>query len=78
MDDVMLNLFWLIPAIIGIGIFTLIVLLIIFWIKMIINCANRNFLNPNDKIVWILVIVLLQLLGAIIYWFVVASKPESK
>jgi hypothetical protein len=40
----------------------------IFWVKMIIHAAKSD--NPN-KLVWILIIVLTGLIGAIIYYFVV-------
>ena len=50
---------------------------LVFWIRMIIDCANREFKNPNDKVVWVLVVVLLQLLGAIIYWCVVKKSSPA-
>jgi hypothetical protein len=39
-----------------------------FWIWMIVDCAT-NEPASNDKIVWLLVIVLLQFIGALIYFF---------
>ena len=48
----------------------------VFWIWMIINCAQRKFKNENDKIIWILVIVLAGIVGALIYYFVVKRKNE--
>jgi hypothetical protein len=62
-----LILFWLI-------IIAVFVLAIIFWIRMLIDSINRKYKSENDKIVWVLVIVLLGLLGAIIYYFVVKTK----
>lgn len=63
----------------GVGLFALFIITVailafVFWILMIIDCVKREFKNPNDKIVWMLVIILLQLLGAVIYWFVVKNK----
>ena len=52
----------------------LLVLGLIFWIAMIIDCAKRNFKKDSEKIVWILVLVFLGVLGAIIYYFVVKRK----
>jgi len=49
-----------------------------FWIWMIIDCAKRDFKKDNDKVVWILVIVLLQILGAIIYYFAVKTGEKKK
>lgn len=52
------------------------VFLFVFWIKMIIDCAKRSFKGDSEKVVWILVIVLLGVLGAAIYYF--AVKTEDK
>ncbi|UCC11383.1 MAG: PLDc_N domain-containing protein [candidate division WOR-3 bacterium] len=45
-----------------------------FWIWMIIDCANNEPNEGNDKIVWILVIVLTGFIGAAIYYF--ARRPN--
>ena len=52
----------------------LLVLGLIFWIAMIIDCTKRNFKKDSEKIVWILVLIFLGVLGAIIYYFVVKRK----
>ena len=52
-------------------------LLFIFWIWMIVDCAKRNFKNDTDKIVWILVIIFLSLIGAAIYYFVVKVNDKN-
>jgi hypothetical protein len=52
-----------------------IILLFIFWIFMIVDVAKRDFKKENDKIVWILVVVLASYIGAIIYYFVI-KKPD--
>ena len=57
-------------------IFAIMIVGFVFWIKMIIDCAKREFENSNEKIVWILVVVLLQVLGAIVYWAVVVNKKK--
>ncbi|HEX7735855.1 MAG TPA: PLD nuclease N-terminal domain-containing protein [Ktedonobacteraceae bacterium] len=48
----------------------------VFWIWMIVDCARNEPDNSNDKIVWILVIVLTHLVGALIYFFV--RRPTRK
>lgn len=53
------------------------VLLFAFWIWMIIDCAKRNFKNETDKIVWILVIALLSILGAAVYYFAVKLPDKD-
>jgi sterol desaturase/sphingolipid hydroxylase (fatty acid hydroxylase superfamily) len=45
-----------------------------FWVWMIIDCANNEPSEGNDKIVWILVIILAGFLGAVIYYF--ARRPS--
>jgi hypothetical protein len=49
------------------------ILLTVFWIWMLIDCARRDF-EGSEKVVWILVIVLLGALGAAIYYFVGRKK----
>lgn len=53
------------------------ILTTILWIWMIVDCAKRKFKNENDKIVWILVIVLAGLIGSIIYYFVVKINDKK-
>ncbi|MEK6853015.1 MAG: PLDc N-terminal domain-containing protein [Nanoarchaeota archaeon] len=54
----------------------LVVLAFAFWIWMLVDCATRNFRKENDKVIWILIILLANILGAFIYFFVV--YPYSK
>ncbi len=42
----------------------------IFWIRMLIECATREPNEGNDKLIWILIIVLAGWIGALIYYFV--------
>jgi len=57
-----------------------IILFFVFWVLMIVDCAKRNFKGENDKVVWILVIVLLGFIGATMYYFAVkaSDKKETK
>jgi prolipoprotein diacylglyceryltransferase len=41
-----------------------------FWIWMIVDCATKESSVGNDKLVWILIIVFAQIIGALIYYFV--------
>ena len=47
---------------------------LVFWIWMIVDCASNEPSEGNDKIVWILIIVLTQIIGALIYYFVRRPK----
>lgn len=57
-------------------IIALTVFVFVFWILMIIDCATRKFKQESEKIVWIIVLVFLQILGAIIYYFVI-KRPNK-
>ena len=54
--------------------------LVIFWIWMIIDCAKRPFPQPegNQRLVWILVIVLVGWIGALIYLFAIKIPEDRK
>ena len=52
------------------------VLVTIFWILMIIDAAKRDFKQENDKIMWILIVVLTGIIGALIYYFMI-KKPNK-
>jgi nitrate reductase gamma subunit len=59
------------------AILALVIFTIVFWIRMIIDCAGREFKNPNDKIIWILIIILFHFLGAVIYWAVIKKSDSA-
>lgn len=46
----------------------------VFWIWMIVECATREPSQGNDKIVWIVIIVFTNWIGALIYYFV--RRPQ--
>jgi uncharacterized BrkB/YihY/UPF0761 family membrane protein len=46
----------------------------VFWVWMLVDCAMREPSQGNDKIVWVIVILLTHFLGALIYFFV--RRPE--
>lgn len=46
----------------------------ILWIWMIVDCATNEPSEGNDKLIWILVIVLTHWIGALIYLLV--RRPE--
>jgi hypothetical protein len=46
----------------------------IFWIWMLVDCATKEPSEGNDKIIWIIVILLAHLLGALIYYLVRRPK----
>jgi hypothetical protein len=46
----------------------------ILWIWMIVDCATKEKSEGNEKVVWILVIVLTHWIGALIY--LLARRPR--
>lgn len=69
--DIMPNsgiLFAQIMAIVVIGLASL-----AFWIWTLIDCIRNEPSAGNDKVIWVLVIVLLHSLGALIY--LIARRP---
>ncbi len=49
-------------------------LLFVLWIWMLIDCVKYEPSTGNDKIIWVLVIVLLNGIGALLYYFI--RRPE--
>lgn len=47
----------------------------VFWVVEIVDVARREFKDSNTKLLWLLVVVLAQGLGALIYYF--AGKPQG-
>ena len=47
---------------------------LIFWVWILVDCATREPSEGNDKIVWILIIVFTNWIGALIYYLV--RRPE--
>ncbi|NQT58294.1 MAG: PLDc_N domain-containing protein [Bacteroidetes bacterium] len=46
----------------------------IFWIWAIIDCATKESSEGNEKIIWLLIIIFVNFIGALIYYFV--RRPE--
>lgn len=46
----------------------------ILWIWMLIECITKESSEGNDKIVWLLVILFLNSLGALVYFLV--RRPQ--
>jgi len=60
-------LLWLVFAV-------FILAVLVFWVFMLVDCIKRNFETENEKILWILILVLTHWIGAIIYYFMVKRK----
>ena len=48
----------------------------VFWLWMLIDCIQNKNLSSNEKILWVLVVILLYALGGLIY-FALGRKQSS-
>ena len=67
-----MSLYMIIPMFV----FGIVACLVIFWILMIVDVVKRDFKKDNDRLIWILVVVLAGWIGALIYYFMI--KREDK
>lgn len=67
-------------GILGLGCFFLFfvfsMLVLAFWIWMIVDCVKNEPSEGNDKVIWLLVIILAGGIGALIYFFV--RRPQRQ
>lgn len=55
--------------------FAFVIFSLVYWIIMLVDVIKRtNWENESDKTLWLLVVILLGILGALVYRFVVVSK----
>lgn len=54
--------------------FAFLIFAVIIWVIMLVDCIKRDFPKPDDKILWVLVIVLTGWIGAVIYYFMIKRK----
>jgi uncharacterized membrane protein YidH (DUF202 family) len=47
-----------------------------FWIWMLVECLRRKDMTDNQKLVWVLVLVFVNCIGSIVYFF--ASDRGSR
>ena len=69
----------------ALGIFFIIILIIaiaiaafVFWILMLIDCIKRDFRDSNEKVIWVLLMIFLQVLAAILYYFMIKAKDKKR
>jgi sterol desaturase/sphingolipid hydroxylase (fatty acid hydroxylase superfamily) len=50
------------------------ILAAIFWIWVLVDCLTKEPAEGNDRIAWLLVILLAPFIGALLYYFI--RRPE--
>jgi prolipoprotein diacylglyceryltransferase len=78
MEVLAITIIFLAFALIYLGIFLVGIASLVFWILMLVDSIKREYKNENEKITWILVIVLAGIIGALIYYFMVKRKKTTK
>ena len=58
---------WVVAALVGIASFAI-------WVWMLIDCITNEPSEGNDKVIWLLIILLLHGLGAVLYYFI--RRPQ--
>lgn len=48
----------------------------VFWVWMLIDCAMQEPSEGNDKVVWVLIILFANVIGALVYYFV--RRPQRR
>jgi len=49
----------------------------VFWVWTIVDVAKRDFSNSNERLIWLLLIILLGFVPSLIYYIVV-MRPDNK
>jgi hypothetical protein len=49
----------------------------VFWICMLVSAIQNKGLSDTERIVWVLVVILLHILGAILYFFLARPKRNT-
>jgi len=60
----------------------LLVIALVFWLWMLVDCLtrpDRKFLNKgknNERLIWVIVVVFLNFIGALLYYFLARAKKK--
>jgi NADH:ubiquinone oxidoreductase subunit 6 (subunit J) len=71
-------------GLIPIGIFLLILLALgaviavfVFWIWMLIDCIRNDRITNDERLIWVIVIIFINIIGAVMYYFL-GYRQEKK
>lgn len=57
--------------------FVVVLGLFVFWVWTIVDVAKRDFKNNNERLLWLLLIILLGFVPSLVYYIVV-MRPNNK
>lgn len=66
--------FMLLMLVIWVGV----ILLWVFWLVMIIDIAKRDWKNDGDRAAYLVLVIFLNIIGALIYYFAVKKHLDHK
>ncbi|MFH1331872.1 MAG: PLD nuclease N-terminal domain-containing protein [archaeon] len=61
----------------GVFVTILWILAFVFWIWMLVDVVTRRFDDNIEKLVWVLVIIFANIIGALIYYFIIKAGNRS-
>ena len=61
----------------GGAIMAMILLVLIFWLVMFVDCCGRKFDRGIERLVWLLVILLSHVLGSFIYYILITKHHPT-
>ncbi len=67
--------FFFFGGLLGLFALAMVVLIFVFWLWMLVDCIQNPALDGTEKLIWALVILFLHVLGAVLYYLIVRSKP---
>jgi len=50
---------------------------LVFCITMLLDAIKRDFQKENEKIIWIVLIAVTWIIGALLYYFMIKKKSEN-
>ncbi len=50
---------------------------LIFWVITFVDIVKSSFKDPNMKLIWILVVIFTNPIGAIIYWILAPGQKKN-
>lgn len=56
----------------------LVLLGFVFWIFMLVDAAKRKYPKEDQRLMWIIIVALTGLIGALIYYFIIKRKDDKK
>lgn len=67
---------WLLMLVFWAVMMLLVMVSFALWLMMFIDCIQRNFPDPNQKLLWVVILLVAGVLGALIYYLMI-KRPAT-